>query len=143
MTDEQLDKIEAFLKGKLSSEETAAFQTEIETDAELAKEVELVRIELQVGYVLMEEQLKAKMAQLKRPGSDRANPFWKRWLILLPMVLLLSIAIWYVFIYSPVPIEDSRCRPDAADDPVEVMDGRKVGFPIRGEDPCRSRNQYI
>lgn len=92
MTEEQFNKIENYLKGSLSVEETATFKKHITQDEELATEVALQELELETVAYIAKQDFKAKVASWDKnpppnpyknklattPSTQKAP--WKWWL---------------------------------------------------------------
>jgi len=98
--EQQTDKIEAWIKGKLPSAEAAAFQAEMDSDLALAEEVELHRLALQAGAHLSEQYLKDNVLKWvvnedtfsPSPQSNSNN--WK-WATTTLLLLLLAVTFWH------------------------------------------------
>lgn len=74
--DSRIDKIEAWLQGKLPAAEAAAFQSEIAADPALAEAVELHRLALQAGRHLSEQHLQQNVLMwTNSPKMDRPASF--------------------------------------------------------------------
>lgn len=101
------DKIEDFITGKLSSEEAAQFETEMNNDEELASEVQFQKLEHRAMDRLIELDLKSKMAKWDtspppNPFEDKPPPLKKNngiWFTIL--IGLGALAIWGIFQMSP------------------------------------------
>jgi hypothetical protein len=98
---EQLfDKIEDYLKGKLSVEQATSFEKEIANDPSLAEMVEMHRFEQDGMEYLVEKDLKQKLKDWEtKPPTDEGkkndqNPFWKYGLGLLLLAIIASVFIW-------------------------------------------------
>ncbi len=93
------DKIEDYLRGRLSDEEARAFEQQMDADPELAEQVELHRFEEMGMEFLLEEELRKKMQAWKsegrQPGPSSKGAFPRRgfWLGL----LLLAVAAGFFF----------------------------------------------
>ena len=57
------ERVENYLKGRLSPEDSKRFEEQINTNAELATEVDLIRMEHEVMNQLVKEDLFKQMAQ--------------------------------------------------------------------------------
>ncbi len=81
--DEQLfDKIEAYLRGKMSPSEAAAFEADMASNPELAAAVQVHRIERQGQEWLVERDLLSKMNTWERdlaPQAPMRVAFVRRW----------------------------------------------------------------
>ncbi len=98
------DKIEAYLTGQMPSAEAKSFGQEIAADEQLALAVELQRLEHDAMNLLLEKDLKSKMATWD--GSPPPNPFegqgsrsksFKFWL---PIALVALLAVWGIYQFS-------------------------------------------
>ena len=103
MTNNNFDKIEAYLTRQLSAEETVAFEQEIQQNKSLKSAVALQRLEHDAMNQMLENDLKAKMASWDK--TPPPNPFeedkienripqkadWAKWATGL---LLISLSIW-------------------------------------------------
>ena len=101
------DKIEAFLTGQMSSEESRSFEQTLTQDEALSIEVEMQRLEHDAMELMLETDLKSKMAKWK--DNPPLNPFpeppapapptgtgtGKRWLPLLGVVVLVLGGIYF------------------------------------------------
>ena len=58
---DRFDKIEAYIKKELSEKELVAFQKEMVANEELAKEVQLHRLEWEAMHLIREDKLRAKL----------------------------------------------------------------------------------
>ena len=72
--EELFDKIEDYLRGKLTEEESRAFEQQIAADSGLAEQVELQRFEQLSLEFLLEEELKQKMEAWKKEGPPSGTP---------------------------------------------------------------------
>ena len=71
---ELYEKIEAYLKGQLAPEDTKAFESEIAQDTDLAERVAQHRFEWDAMEVIIENDLRGKMAQWKADKDTETNP---------------------------------------------------------------------
>lgn len=69
---EKLEKIEKYLHGDMTIEETRAFEQEVANDETLAHEVELTRFELEVIGQLETDALRASLRKIRE--EEAANP---------------------------------------------------------------------
>ncbi len=118
--DSLFEKIEGYLKDKLPEAEKKAFEAEIQSNGQLATQVELQRFELDAIELLIEEDLRKDMVAWKDgPATDTskgktepasngrsANPL--RWMF--PLVILGGIA-FALYFFSPF-------NPGDPDEPV-------------------------
>ncbi len=109
---EQQEKIEQYLRGKMSPGETAAFENEVAADPALARELELQRLERELLLQVEAEALRAKIRELRAAESTKpetaapaprlhAISGWRRFLAAAAAVAALAVAVWY-FTYTPV-----------------------------------------
>ena len=104
---EIIEKIEAYLEGSLSPDETRQFETQLANDPGLQKEVELQR-QLMMG--IDRAQLKQEVRTAKKNYFLRRNIL--RWGLGGLIILLLAIAlIYYKGHPSPHPNTDTSARP--------------------------------
>jgi|GEM_PF-1807956 len=100
--EEQLfDRIEDYLRGKMSTAESLAFEQEIAAKPTLAEQVERQRFELMSLEYLLEEDLTAKMAEwAKEPNkASKASPkqlYHSIWVWIALIAILLSILVIYL-----------------------------------------------
>ncbi|HHH55253.1 MAG TPA: hypothetical protein ENK91_16440, partial [Bacteroidetes bacterium] len=92
---EKYEKIKRYLRGRLSKEEQDAFEAEIRQSQELGKEVEKVRLELDVVDYLLAEDLRKKFGHSSSPAVVEETPetlpkSFKKWIwwLLIPLLLL-------------------------------------------------------
>jgi len=111
--DSLFEKIEGYLKDELPEAEKKAFEAEIQSDGQLATQVELQRFELDAIELLVEEDLRKDMAAWKSdlttepaPNGRSANPL--RWIF--PLVILGGIA-FALYFFNPF-------SPNDTDEPV-------------------------
>ena len=71
---ELYEKIEAYLKGQLTPEETKAFENEIAQETDLAERVEQHRFEWDAMEILIEDDLRGKMAEWKADKDAETTP---------------------------------------------------------------------
>jgi len=103
---QRFEKIEDFIRGKLSPEESKSFRYEIENDPELSEEVKKHRFEAEVMEFLLEEDLREQMQMWDQKTSlqknSRNNGFFKVLLI----IGFVAIACWIIFCFplkQPTP----------------------------------------
>jgi len=108
MNNEELyDKIEAYLKGRLSEEERAAVEREIQTSPEAALEFQLQQVEMEAMEAMLERDLRGKIHQwleedepLPPPENDTPTPSntsrpGRLWIAaLLGAVVVLAVVAW-------------------------------------------------
>jgi len=100
MNEEELfDNIDAYLQGELSAEEKAALERQMEKDQELAAAVEMQRLEHDAMEVLVEKDLRQKMASWSEgkkeengdpPREDNRNKRGPWWIGILLLVLVVG-----------------------------------------------------
>ncbi len=102
MTDDsRIDKIEAWLQGKLPATEAAAFQSEIAADPALADEVELHRLALQAGKHLSEQHLRQNVLMwMNSAKMDRPARFPYRNILWAVVALLLLTAVIFTYFHQ-------------------------------------------
>ena len=95
------NKIEQYLKGKLSEDEARSFENEMNTNPELAKLVELQGIEQEASEYLIAKDLRQKITSweqntpsTKITSSNKKNFNWK--LIALLALILMSILLFFL-----------------------------------------------
>lgn len=111
-----------YLDDKLSADERAALQHQIDTNEEVAKELALLRMEKELAALLIEEDLDKKMAtwnkemdqhtgqdtppptQTKDRTTKPSNP--GKWLILL--LACISIIGFYLYSIEPAPVLEEQ-----------------------------------
>lgn len=106
------EKIEAFLRGKMSPTEKVEFESQIRTDARLAERVENIRLSLQATDRLAQLDLqqtflkwKSEMTEndaLPQPQSQVKKPIWLGFL-LFSIVVVLVLLVWFFGKKSPLP----------------------------------------
>lgn len=99
------EKIEAYLTGQLRPDEALLFEQEMTRDKELATEVSMRRLEHDAMELMLEKDLKARMAKWK--DNPPPNPFdvpppplengfnWKKWLPFLGLAILVFSGLFY------------------------------------------------
>ncbi len=104
MTTEQLyEHIEAYLSGTLQEEQLRAFEEELRTNPELAREVDMHRqLEATLSdksYVHFRKELDsvANAYRASEKRSVQAKKSANKWLIALTIFTLLLIALWWIF----------------------------------------------
>lgn len=122
--DSLFEKIEEYLKDELPEAEKKAFEAKIQSDGQLATQVELQRFELDAIELLIEEDLRKDMAAWKNstdtklsPDGRSANPL--RWIF--PLVILGGIA-FALYFFNPF-------GPNDPDEPVaaeQMRDDEKL-----------------
>lgn len=97
--DEKLyDKIEDYLRGRLSAEETTRFEGEVAASPALQEQVNLHRLEWEARERMIREQIRE---QVREWGKNQAHPREKRhrrkwlWLLLLLGVVAGGLVIWW------------------------------------------------
>lgn len=129
--DEQVfDKIEAYLGGKMSAPDAAAFEAELAADPALADLVKTHRIERQGLEWLVERDLRAKMNAWEReagqqePVATLRPTFIRRWRVAgAAALLLLGVFGWWLLrpradIGGPPPVvTTTKPRPPAVTPP--------------------------
>ena len=130
--DEQVfDKIEAYLRGKMSAQDAAAFEAELAADPRLADLVNTQRFERQGLEWLVERDLRAKMnawereAGQQRPQTSLRPVFIRRWRAAAgaAALLLLGVFGWWLLrpqedIGGPPPVvTTTKPEPPAAAPP--------------------------
>ncbi len=102
-------KIEQYLKGKLSAIDKTSFEADMEQNHALKEMVELHRFERLGQELLIEEDLKSKMAIWEQEADEQEDKeafHWKKWLLIfLPLLLLVSIGFYYIMPTNKVPNE--------------------------------------
>lgn len=135
MNNEELyDKIEAYLKGRLSEEERAAVEREIQTNPEAALEFQLQQVEMEAMEAMLERDLRGKIHQwleedepLPPPennpptvsNSSRPGRLWIA--VLLGAVVVLAVVVWRMdwFGYNSqsVPTEKTPSEKENSNQP--------------------------
>jgi hypothetical protein len=119
----QKEKVEAYLTGQLPPEEARAFERDMAGDEALATEVELQRLEHDAMELLLEKQLKSRMADWKNnpppnpfevplPPPPSNNGSWKKWLPFLGLAILVFSGLWYFLRQDDVPIQPNNWPVD-------------------------------
>ncbi len=93
------DKIEDFIKGKLLPAEKILFEKQLLTNSDLARELELKKLESASYELLIEKKLKNKFSEWdlerkaeKKPTFFQLNPV--RWAVAASVTLLVGLFIW-------------------------------------------------
>ncbi len=105
------ERIEAYVMGRMTPEEEKGFLSEVEGDPELARQVELHEMMKDVlgNRDLMEFRQKVKKvvqseAQAERAGSDPSAPRrLSRWIGVAVVLLLAGLLAWLLFLRTPPP----------------------------------------
>ncbi|MFN0212659.1 MAG: hypothetical protein ACKVT2_00265 [Saprospiraceae bacterium] len=105
-------RIEEYNLGLMSVEQAAQFEAAMQIDDELAAAVRAHRMEWEMQELFAENVLRAEIRQrfLESPPEPDISPKNRNWLIkywkfILPALLLLVGAGFFIFKYTPVPIE--------------------------------------
>ncbi len=98
--DNLLIKIDAYLKGHLSNEETAAFEQDIAADTALAQQVARQRVHLEALDILLEDDLRAKMKNWETEIDDKplSSNKWKNGVLLL---ITFAVLLGLYFLFKP------------------------------------------
>ncbi len=137
------DKIEAFLTGQMSPEESRSFEQRLAQDEDLAIEVEMQRLEHDAMELMLETDLKSKIAKWK--DNPPPNPFpeplspppapptgtggWKRWLPLLGAAVVVLGGVWFFTRPGDTPVVSPTPPVRAPFDPM------KEQIPVVSNDP--------
>ncbi|HRD83422.1 MAG TPA: hypothetical protein PLL53_21860 [Saprospiraceae bacterium] len=135
MNNEELyDKIEAYLKGRLSEEERAAVEREIQTNPEAALEFQLQQVEMEAMEAMLERDLRGKIHQwleedepLPPPENDTPTPSntsrpGRLWIAALlgAVVVLAAVAWrmdWFGYKSESVPTEKTPTEKENSNQP--------------------------
>jgi len=143
------DKIEAFLTGRMPPEESRSFEQALAQDEDLAIEVEMQRLEHDAMELILEKDLKSKMAKWKdnpppNPFSEPPAPLpipqpstgsWKRWLPLLGAAVFVLGGV-YFFLWSEDNTPVSPTAPaNAPFDPMKEQNPVVSNEPTKEEQP--------
>lgn len=150
MNNEELyDKIEAYLKGRLSEEERAAVEREIQTNPEAALEFQLQQVEMEAMEAMLERDLRGKIHQwleedepLPPPENDTPTPSntsrpGRLWIAaLLGAVVVLAIIIRQV-IWPGHPDSTPPIKPvtDSLEIPRDSVGKDSISIPPRDSTP--------
>lgn len=112
-----LDKIDAYLKGKMSTQEIKSFESVIATDDKLAEMVEMQRFEMDAMEELVAEDLKSKIQNWKinppvfEPEEKKiAKPKWG-WAFAALVILLMVAGLFYVYNNHQTPASSENPDP--------------------------------
>ncbi len=131
---ETYNKIEAYLFGRMSETEKANFETELLTNATLAKQFEEQKLEHETMESLVQKDLMKDLKQWRteidgsdildspnaQPPDTPINPNLFNWNTFLPIIGFLTLCLIAVLIFSPFSTERqeppiiNRLLPDAA-----------------------------
>jgi hypothetical protein len=114
--------LEDYLDGKLSEADRQKVETRIASEEEVAAQLEMLRLERELGSLLLEDKLQAKMdswaaektAHRQATGNGQGEPGEaekqrdRRWWIPMLLVLFIGLAYWYL---SPEPPSDNKVPP--------------------------------
>ncbi|HJW31648.1 MAG TPA: hypothetical protein VJ508_20645 [Saprospiraceae bacterium] len=101
---DRLDRIEAYLEGKLSPPEKQNFEAEMAGDPSLQNEVEKMRTIHAALEVSIEEDLRAKLNALKKnessqrslPPRPRVRPLFVQLAAAAAILILISAGLWFL-----------------------------------------------
>lgn len=98
--DNLMIKIDAYLKGHLSKEETAAFEQDMAADTALAQQVARQRLHLEALDLLLEDDLRAKMKNWETEMDDKpvASNNWKKGGFL---IITIAVLLGLYFLFKP------------------------------------------
>ncbi len=96
------EKLEKYVRGWLSPEDSAALERELAKDAALREQLRLHRLELEAHEYLLREQLRQNVRKWVDESPPDATPsrpatIWKKWgLVMLIVALVAAISIWFM-----------------------------------------------
>lgn len=114
------EKIEAYLSGDLEGQDLQQFEKMLQSDADLAKEVQFQREMHDFLAETPENDLRKNLAQLRDEIADDEDqpPIWRNWMWLLPIMLLgLGLFFWMPK-DKPKVISDSIATNPVSPEPV-------------------------
>lgn len=152
-SDTLFDKIETYLRGKMSAAEAAAFERQIAADPELAELVEMQRFEQDGLEFLLEEDLKKKIDIWKTspppgmtPPRSRGRSWWV-WAILL-LAVFVAVGIWCFSnkIETPVTAPTQQQTPppvSTKEKPIAETETTPKTPPETQPPPKNERSRYL
>ena len=108
---EQFDKIEAYLEGRLSGDEHAAFERRLQSDSKLRDLVqeqnELVSGIRKAARLEWQQKMDEWHAQLPSneidPSAPKVRPMWPKWVLLAASLAAIFILFWWKSNLGPRP----------------------------------------
>ena len=100
---DQLDKIDAYLKNKLSKSEKESFEQQMSTNPSLMEAVQQQRKAIQLIEALGDQQLKLQLKQAIQNKNQTSKPAkrltirWRTAAGIAASLLVLAIALWFIF----------------------------------------------
>lgn len=152
------DKIEDYLKGKLSSEEKETFEKEMETDHSLKEMVDLHRFEHEAMEYIVQEDLRQRIKDWEANISDkdrRKDAKRKFWVIIFSIAALGISILMYFFTQPPVELpieeeipaivtpEESGSKNDSETIIVEEKSDSNTGEPRTDVTPSQETMNYL
>lgn len=96
------EKLEKYVRGRLSPEDAAALERELAKDAALREQLRLHRLELEAHEYLLRDQLRQNVRKWVNESPPDATPsspatVWQKWgLVMLIVALVAAISIWFM-----------------------------------------------
>lgn len=111
----RFDQIQDYLDGKLSSEAQQAFEAQMATDAALAEEVGVHRLEREMMDMMLEDDIDNKMQEWQKEKvqlPQRAKGSNRLWLLI--TIIIIGVALLLFFILRSNSTENSQQTPSSS-----------------------------
>ncbi len=109
----RFDNIQNYLDGKMSAAERQAFEAQLATDASLADEVGVHRLEREMMDILLEDDISSKMQEWQQEKTQlpqRTNGQWK-WIAMIAGLIGIALLVFYLWRSNAPDIQNAPSIP--------------------------------